>query len=545
MSNTKKTLNSIPTYKTQKTNQLSNTLGATELSHTLQFTPERIIIHGYGSVNITHIKKALPYDHWQGFKNTVISLSHAGKLSGNTIIRSMRGVSNFLEHTPTQEITVESISYYYEHCRTKGLQFTHLKNFLANWHHLGFEGISDEVMALLGTLSNTKKPRPSGSRIRSDNLEEGWYSDEEYENVVASIWADYESEKNDIFNTTACILTAQYGRRPIQIAHLKIGDLKEIGQSCGVSGRRIEFPGAKEKFSSGFRTGKIEVHPMGEALWELCQIQAKKSRKLFEKYLGKTLTPREAEDLPLFPAKKISTMAKKIWLAENQSSTNNFLASQFLHVTGQYMSRIISRWRDGTRVISHRTGKPLIENAYRLRYTRARQLARMGVPRATLQYWLGHEGTTSIEAYYDDPAERARILNDSIAPLMAPLAQAFRGVLRDKESDAIRGNSPTSRIELDGRDDLSVGTCGEHGFCSASVPIPCYRCTKFQPWVYAPHSEVLERLLERQRLENELPRAGGGKRLLLPLQLDKDISAVRMVIELCDRRKKELGQCDE
>jgi hypothetical protein len=164
----------------------------------------------------------------------------------------------------------------------------------------------------------------------------------------------------------------------------------------------------------------------------------------------------------------------------------------------------------------------------------------MNIPKTILQYWMGHTSLRSLDAYYDDPAERARSLNEQIAPLMAPLAQAFQGTLRDKETDAVRGDDPASRIELDGRSESGVGTCGEHGFCSASVPIPCYRCNKFQPWVYGPHHEVKERLLERQRLENSLAKTGQGRRLLVPVQLEKDIEAVELVITMCDIRKKDL-----
>ena len=61
--------------------------------------------------------------------------------------------------------------------------------------------------------------------------------------------------------------------------------------------------------------------------------------------------------------------------------------------------------------------------------------------------------------------------------------------------------------------------------------------TKFQPWVFGPHHEVLSRLLERQQLENEIPRPRMGRRLLVPVQLDKDIQAVREVIALCEVRQ--------
>ena len=102
-----------------------------------------------------------------------------------------------------------------------------------------------------------------------------------------------------------------------------------------------------------------------------------------------------------------------------------------------------------------------------------------------------------------------------------------------------------NRLQLDGKDELSVGGCGNYGFCGASVPIPCYRCSKFRPWVYGPHVEVLDRLLERQRQESNIPLVGQGRILISPLNLDKEITAVRNVITRCEERQKELENDSE
>ncbi|MGY1917421.1 hypothetical protein ACW9IF_00695 [Pseudomonas tolaasii] len=226
-------------------------------------------------------------------------------------------------------------------------------------------------------------------------------------------------------------------------------------------------------------------------------------------------------------------------MADKYTSGDEYYYSLIWHKSASSISQILLR-KDGSPVISERTGELLHEFAYRMRHTRARQLARLGVPRKVLQYWMGHESPISLDSYYDDPAERARPLNNDVGTLLAPLAQAFSGVIRDDESHAIRGDDPTSRIELDGR--KGVGTCGESGFCSASVPIPCYRCSKFQPWVYGPHKEVLIRLIDRQEEENNIHLPSKSRRMLAPLQLDKEIRAVKTVIALCEKRKAELEE---
>lgn len=511
----------------------------------IKLTNNKLTIIGSGSIDISHIKENLCTETWIGFIRTTQVLAKSGKYSAGTLTNRIRAVVQFLKAAPTSHITTESILAYYEKCRIKGSRFIDLKRMLIDWNKLGFFGVSAEVTSLLLNLQKPKKPRPIGCRVRSDDPTEGWYTEQEYDNLLKVIWSDYENNRNSLWNTTACLLIAQYARRPIQLANLKIGDLKDTGESHGTKGKRIEFPGAKEKNTSEFRSAKIETHPIDEALWRLCQLQAAASIALIEGQTKRKITPEEAQELPLFLQPE--NVGEKLILAKKYSTTEgSFLSSNLLHPSGLSISRALYRKKiNATAVISNRTGERLIENAYRFRYTRAKQLARLGIPRATLLYWMGHADPKSIEAYYDDPAERARTLNDAISPYMAPLAQAFLGTIRDRESDAERGIDPSSRVELDGRSELGVGTCGEHGFCSASVPIPCYRCTKFQPWVYGPHEEVLQRLLERQQLENEIPRVGYGKRLLLPVQLEKDIAAVRQVIMLCQNRKHELEKKNE
>ncbi|MFM5201282.1 MULTISPECIES: hypothetical protein [Aeromonas] len=504
----------------------------------------KLKIIGGASFNIHPIKMKLKNEDFNSFLGVIGWLgANGGIASLNNIIIAFR---SYVRFAYIDGITVETLSLFLDKCRSHKVGasfFGSIKQLFVKWNALDYP-ISEDVIDFLFLVKLPKPKRPSGSRVRSDDPAEGWYTDKEYDSLVQAIWRAYESGEDTLWRTCILLLSAQFGRRPIQFAHLKICDLKEHGISCGVFGRRIEFPGAKDADASEFRGSKIEVHPINNELWRLCQRQSKDTILRFEEALGHELTQDQQLNLPLFTHRSDNVLRKRIGEARflHEDDENEMLASHVFHVTGNQVSSVIQTGPFGETVISHRTNEPLVQNAYRFRYTRARQIARSGCARAALQHWLGHETDFALDAYYDDPAERARVLNDQIAPLLAPLAQAFQGNLRDSEAQADRGDDPTSRIELDGQEEMGVGTCGEHGFCSASVPIPCYRCTKFQPWVFGPHHEVLDRLLERQRLENEVPRPGLKRRLLVPLQLDKDIQAVREVIALCEARKIYLGE---
>ncbi|MBB6157403.1 integrase [Pseudomonas sp. JAI115] len=499
-----------------------------------EFNDERLVVVGHYGMNIAPMA-AMSEQTVDGFKSMVTTVGRTGKLSANSIRGQIRCLVKVLRITPTLTFTPDSYAKLI--ANEDNVTTNKIGNLLITWHSLGIPGVSDEV---IDTVHRLHRPyHKSNSRAVAGNIDTGWYSEQEYDDLVSTLWHDYGTGRVSLQNSVATLLNAQYGRRPKQLSYLKNMDFESTGSTFGVSGKRVSFPSVKDEQSGEFRDGKFEVHPMGDDLWDICQLQIKNSIEAFEHFFGKTLSETERGQLPFFLTLHEPALRRRKKLADKYATGDEYYYSLLWHKSSSSMCQILQR-KDGSPVFSERTGKLLHEFAYRMRHTRARQLARLGVPRKVLQYWLGHESPISLDSYYDDPAERARTLNNDVGTLLAPLAQAFSGVIRDDESHAIRGDDPTSRIELDGR--KGVGTCGESGFCSASVPIPCYRCSKFQPWVYGPHEEVLIRLIDRQEEENNIHLPSKSRRMLAPLQLDKDIRAVKTVIALCEKRKAELGK---
>lgn len=160
------------------------------------------------------------------------------------------------------------------------------------------------------------------------------------------------------------------------------------------------------------------------------------------------------------------------------------------------------------------------------------------MPRSLLSHWLGHTSEKSLDAYYNDPAEEARQLDEAMSSVLTPIAMAFAGTLIDSENQATRGDDPSSKLEFAHEGKLkSVGNCGKHSFCAtSSVPIPCYRCKYFEPLVDAPHQEVLDALEQRQTAEQQALKIGGLRNLLIPIDLSSDINAVKNCIARCNAR---------
>jgi integrase len=410
----------------------------------------------------------------------------------------------------------------------------------------------------LHLLKKTAAYRRGPRNVLSDDPKKSWLTDEEYGDLLRVIWSNYDSGVSDTQVTLMRLLSMQYARRPLQIAHLKLGDVRESdgSDSQGLVGRIIDFPGVKDfSAENEFRDSKFEPHPLSEHLWDLCLVQRSELRSLYECNLGFELTDEQLNKLPLFCLKKHIKQARQ--LIESQYNLHENLDSQLFHLNSVRVGRFLS-WLENspkryyrpekTRKrllpkppISYRTNQEMVVNAVRIRHTRVRQLARKGVPRDVLSLWLGHTFEGSLAAYYNDPAEQARQLDEAMTPVLAPLAMAFAGTLIDSEDQGIMASSPTSRLEFASAGVLhNVGRCGKHSFCATtSVPIPCYRCKHFEPLVDAPHHEVLEALVQRQNAEEHMLKIGGPRNLLIPIDLSADIRAVKNCIARCYIRKAE------
>lgn len=410
---------------------------------------------------------------------------------------------------------------------------------------------SDALQFLAQGLPRRKK---TGKNVLSDDPDKSWLTDVEYDAVLRCVWNNYDIAITDSQITLMRLLSLQYGRRPVQLTNLKLCDFRDGSVDSDSISRCIHFPAAKDRGSKkNFRDSKEEVHPVAEHLWDLFQICKYEVKALFEKKLDRTLSEHELAQLPVFTNEAQLEKAVEVLIKHYRIDWRDNLSNQLFHISTVAASRTLA-WSSNNRgdnsnkekrpspPLSHRTGKPINISATRMRHTRARQLARLGTPKHVLSFWLGHEHESSLDSYYNDPAEEARQINEAMKGALVPLAMAFTGKLIDDESQATYANDPESTIDFAANGNFkNVGKCGKHSFCATtSVPIPCYRCRMFEPLVFAPHQEVLHALLHRQAEENAMIKIGGNRRLLTPIDLGPDIRAVQACIAQCDARKAEL-----
>lgn len=498
---------------------------------------------GYMSINMAATLSKFAPAKKESFRQAVLDFSVSGNYASSRIRSIFSAINLFYKHTMPDIERVARITA----IPFLQLRIGSLKNFFIFWKARDLHAITDEALQL---LVKTKRYSTHSSNVLSDDPEKSWLSDNEYEALLASVWRNYEDNLFTAGLTLMILLSMQYARRPIQLSHLKIKDFRiaTLGDSSGLSGKMVSFPGVKDiNAETGFRDSKFEHHPLPDHLWNLFKIQRNEVRAIFEPLLGTRLTDSDLDQLPIFTTERRIEKAIS-WLTDHcRVNWRTLLDHHLFHITASEASKKLnSKFYAKLGIeppLSHRTGRPIIVNATRMRHTRARQLARKGVPLHVLSHWLGHTTEHSIRAYYNDPAEDARKLDKAMAPALMPLAMAFAGNLIDSEDHASRSNDPASRLEFAKEDELkNVGNCGKHTFCATtSVPVPCYRCRYFEPLVSAPHEEVLEALNIRQEEENLALRIGGARSLLVPIDLSADIIAVQNCINRCNARKIELG----
>lgn len=399
-----------------------------------------------------------------------------------------------------------------------------LKGFFKKWHQLGYPGVTDSVIELLDSWR--LKGNEKGDLIKRLDPQKGPLTDIELLAFNEGIVQAFEQDLISLEELAIGLCCSHTGRRPIQISHLKIKDVLKGQNKQGKAMYLLNVPRAKQRASS-FRE-QFKQFAITKELWAILAEQALSVQEIIKTALTFDLHQSDKDELPLFPdlngLKEIDT------LHELQSQ----LKTDRLHCKSHHIQNVVKRIANVASIYSERTGERLSITTNRFRYTTGTRAAREGFGELVIAELLDHSDTQNAGVYIENIPEHVEALDKAVGQYLAPYAQAFTGVLVDRETDAERGDDPTSRIR---KNNSSLGTCGSHGFCGANVPIPCYTCIHFQPWVEGPHEIVLDDLIaERERIKevtNDTQIAAIN---------DRTILAVSEVIRRCNKRKQQLNE---
>ncbi len=388
-----------------------------------------------------------------------------------------------------------------------------LSGFLQKWYSLGLPGITDDAIALLKQLRI--KGNRKGEAVLTMDPENGPYTDIELGAIRSALDEAYESDEILLGDYLLVWLFMALGQRPIQYAALKVCDVGMEETKDGTTMYTLRVPRAKQRgrLSRELSSQRVLIPQIGEKLVQY----ANEVRSDFSAILA------DSGQAPLFPAK---------------SSRQNEPVGFEHHRTSASLASTLEGVLNKLNVLSERTGEQIHITATRFRRTVGTRAAEEGHGELVIAELLDHTDTQNVGVYVQATPEIVKRIDKAVAMHMAPLAQAFAGVIISDESEATRKNDPTSRI-CNPKFEPSMkpmGNCGKHGFCDSLAPIACYTCRSFEPWLDGPHEAVLNHLIaERDRL-----MAGSDARIASIN--DRTILAVAEVVRRCEEIRREVQE---
>jgi integrase len=337
----------------------------------------------------------------------------------------------------------------------------------------------------------------------------------------------YESRAIDLYRLALCLLQSNTGRRPVQITNLRMGDLDCLARDRkGHQLFTINIPRAKQ-YGQQFRES-LKPFAMTPELWAVVTAHKRECIEDVERMLGFELEDSDKLALPLFPNWSKLSQVKTVDDLRRES------VSDSLHLQSREVPPLLQDVASLANCVSERTGEILKLNARRFRYTTGTRAARAGLGPMIIAELLDESDTQNVHVYTKNVPENAAAIEAAVRDLLLPYANAFQGNVVDKEHDAARGTDLTSRVKFKG---TGTGTCGSYGICGANVPIPCYTCVHFQPWLDGPHEQVYDFLVTQRdqilQITQDAELAGAN---------DRTIAAVAEVLVRCQERRQELQQ---
>ncbi|MCV2353567.1 tyrosine-type recombinase/integrase [Paucibacter sp. B2R-40] len=430
-----------------------------------------------------------------------------------------------------------------------------LRAFLKHWGALRQPGVSADTTRVLREMR--LKASEKGRAVRIQDPQKGPLTPDELLNLTRDIYRGVEAGDISLELLSLVVFHIVTGRRTGQSAALKCLDVDRSRKGDPTPGKNegeqlylLHVPRAKQQ-GHGFRRTRRSIQLI-EVNFALFEAQREMVRAEFNQLLeenGFQLQHLDVEHLlacvPLFPNWK--NIRNTVTAAKSLREQSHALAlatlrthaeGQLWHLTRTQVTKMLQK-AGKLAGAKARDGTPLQLDVTRLRYTKGTDLARQGVNRPTIAWLLDHSNLDSAGIYIDNLPEHAAHVNEALkgSLVMNHVAALFRGEIVDSEADAVAGNVPQqSRIYYQGN---GAATCGIQKQCGlgGGIPLACYTCERFQPWIDGPHESVLADLLRERSLECKTL----GDDHPVTRRRDATISAVINVVQRCTARKQELA----
>ncbi|MVT64847.1 tyrosine-type recombinase/integrase [Bradyrhizobium pachyrhizi] len=375
----------------------------------------------------------------------------------------------------------------------------------------GFPGFDRAVAKQLNKVRIGANPHGRRARKKVPGL--GPLTDEERQELLNKA-LDASEEELPLAERVAVLLGMGLGPNSGPLSLLQVGDYKPE-TSGDTTYHVLMVPRHKKGFErerADFRARPLEARWAGY----LSRLIENNERQADEIYRMSTGAPKPASiKIPIFMRRRIRT------------DLNSAMEEYALHMTPLEFNQLLKDACVHLNAVS-RENKPLHLNQRRLRTTFATNLIANGMSLRQVADALDHLSTGSVKRYDFGNYRLVESLDARIGAAMERVAGAFLGTLTERSSEAERNRSPSSRrpfFDQDRSCGEDLGNCGSNCKCELPVPLACYTCRLFEPWVDAPH----ERLLEQLMADREQRKASGMHPRMVGIQ-DRAIVALAEVV---------------
>jgi hypothetical protein len=481
-------------------------------------------LDGSELLNWTHfIKLNLNTTFEEGFRKNLAVF--ASEMSAKYVSNIFFHMKNLLQTTNAKTLTLANVQNYLGTLNKENeWKLGYIKAFILDWHDRGYSGLDKNVAPFLEEI--TLKGNVKGKAVSKGCPHTGAYSLQEQQSIL--IWAAKAFDKDalSLEEFTWLMANMYMGSRPVQIRSIIKGDISYSKTETGHEVYKLHRVAGKQR-DAGFRE-VLEDIEIDEELALLLFNQAESSISYIEGHFGE-LVPKELRDrTPAFISKDAIKTFKSLQACyQSYESTPDFIFMRS-DTAFSLMEKTSAKCEVKTPRLS---GEYLSLRSRRFRYTLGTNASRRGLSARAIAKLLGHKDLQNVKHYTENTSESVDIIDEAMATVLAPLAQAFAGTLIKNERDSIRADDPRSRIKAN--DGMSVGSCGDFGFC-ASGGRQCYLCSKFQPWIHGQHEKMLESVLQ----EREILRVRGASKFVIQ-STDNVLMAIQEVVLLCEQAKSE------
>lgn len=458
--------------------------------------------------------------------DVILTLVNFARYSSSSHTANMcEYVGKYWDITGENNFSLEGLLNYKNHYSAKKDEYkvAMLRVFLKKLYNLGYASVDERIYDLLDswTLSGNEK----GAAVLSLDPDKGPFSQFEFQAIITRTNEYLAENKISYYEAALIRVFCATGRRPIQIASLKIKDLYKSDQYKFDDKNEVyilNIPRAKIRGASGFRIAFNEFG-IRESIAQILFEHIKILKKEISRQIKRDLSEQQFEELPLFyNFRKLTNLD---W--NNEKEITKILSKEIVHLPTSELSQLLQSAVKKLGIRSRETGEPIYINAYRFRYTLGTNAARQKAGVNVIAKLLDHHDTQNAHCYVQSVPEIAQQISSIMNESLCKYADAFQGKVVKDENEAQSHVQDANRISL-AEKDCDIGSCGTHQYCNDHAPVACYLCSKFMPWAKAPHYLILEQLISER---DDLITMGCS--LEVAAVNDLAIIAVQQVIDAC------------